>query len=52
LGRLATSAKEPQLLMAWDGLRPTREAREVKLHIAEPEESVESLVNLLLGRAK
>jgi hypothetical protein len=50
LGRLSTSSKQPQLAAAWDGLRPTREGREVKLHIDEPEQSVDSLLNLL-GRA-
>jgi hypothetical protein len=52
LGRLSTSAKQPQLLRAWDGLRPTRVNRDVKLHIDEPEQAVDSLLDLLLGRAK
>ena len=51
LGRLSVSAKQPELQTVWDGLRPTRENREVKLHIDEPEESVDGLLNLLLGRA-
>jgi hypothetical protein len=50
LGRLSTSSKQPELAAAWDGLRPTREGREVKLHIDESEQSVDSLLNLL-GRA-
>jgi hypothetical protein len=52
LGRLSTSEKQPELQMVWDGLRPTRENREVKLHIDEPEQSVDGLLNLLLGRAR
>jgi hypothetical protein len=50
LGRLSTSPKQPELQKVWDGLRPTRENREVKLHIDEPEESVDSLLTLVLGR--
>jgi hypothetical protein len=50
MGQLATSAKQPELLKIWDGLRPTREGREVKLHIEEPEQSVDGLLNLLMGR--
>jgi hypothetical protein len=49
-GRLSVSPKQPELLAVWDGLRPTRENREVKLHIDEPEQAVESLLNLMLGR--
>ena len=45
------SSKQPQLQAVWDGLRPTREGREVKLHIEEPEETVDGLLDLLLGRA-
>jgi hypothetical protein len=51
LGRLSTSPKQPELLMAWDGLRPTREGRDVKMHIDEQEQTVDALLNLLLGRA-
>jgi len=50
-GRLSTSSRQPEFLAAWDGLRPTREGREVKVQIDEPEQSVDSLLNLLLGRA-
>ena len=49
LGRLSTSPKQPELLAAWDGLRPTREGRDVKVHIDEPEQTVDALLNLLLG---
>ena len=52
LGRLSTSAKQPELLMVWDGLRPTRENREVKLQIDEPEHTMDTLLNLVLGGAK
>ncbi len=50
-GRLSVSSKQPQLQAVWDGLRPTRENREVKLHIEEPQETVDGLLDLLLGRA-
>jgi hypothetical protein len=49
-GRLSVSPKQPQLQMVWDGLRPTRENRDVKLHIDEPEQTVDGLLDLLLGR--
>jgi len=50
LGRLSVSPKQPELRMVWDGLRPTRQNREVKLQVDEPEESVEGLLDLLLGK--
>lgn len=50
LGQLSTSAKQPQLSKVWDGLRPSRENREVTLRINEPEDAVDSLLDLLLGR--
>jgi hypothetical protein len=50
-GRLAVSPKQPQLNLVWDGLRPSRDHLEVKLHIDEPEETVDGLLDLLLGRA-
>jgi hypothetical protein len=50
LGQLSTSAKQPQLSKVWDGLRPTRENREVTLRINEPGDAVDSLLDLLLGR--
>jgi hypothetical protein len=49
-GRLSTSPKEPELLKAWDGLRPTRENRDVKLHIDEPEDTLDSILTMALGR--
>jgi hypothetical protein len=50
LGRLSTPANQPELLQAWDGLRPTREGVDVKLHIEERPELVDRLLVLLLGR--
>jgi hypothetical protein len=50
-GRLSISPKQPDLQRVFDGLRPTRENREVKLHIDEPEELVDKLVTLLGGGA-
>jgi hypothetical protein len=51
LGRLSVSPKQPQLNMVWDGLRPTRKNLEVSLTISEPEEAVDGMLDLLLGRA-
>jgi hypothetical protein len=49
-GQLAVPPNQPELQKAWDGLKITRENREVKLHIEEPEEVLDKLFNLLLGR--
>jgi hypothetical protein len=49
-GRLSTPTNQPDLLSAWDGLRPTREGHDVKLHIEERPELVDKLLGLLLGR--
>jgi hypothetical protein len=51
LGRLSTPTNQPDLLAAWDGLRPTREGRDVKLHIEERAELVDKLLGLVLGRS-
>ncbi len=48
-GRLSISPNQPDLQRVFDGLRPTRENREVKLHIDEPEELVGKLVTMLGG---
>lgn len=48
-GRLAVSPKEPDLQRVFDGLRPTRENREVKLHIDEPAELADKLLTMLGG---
>ncbi|HEY4363444.1 MAG TPA: hypothetical protein VGN17_20930 [Bryobacteraceae bacterium] len=49
-GRLSTPANQPDLQQAWDGLRPTREGVDVKLHIEERPEVIDRLLTLLLGR--
>ena len=49
-GRLSTPPNQPDIQRAWDGLRPTRENREVKLHIEEPEDLVDKLLALLPAR--
>lgn len=49
-GRLGTPANQPDLQRAWDGVRPTRENREVKLHIEEPPDLVDKLLALLPQR--
>ena len=50
-GRLSTPANQPELQQAWDGLRPTRDGVDVKLHIEERPELVDKLLPLLLGRS-
>lgn len=45
-GRLASPPNQPDLQRAFDGLRPTVEGREIKLHIDEPEDAVEKLLAL------
>lgn len=49
--RLSSPANQPDMQKVWDGLRPTRENREVKLHIEEPEELVDKLVTTVWGRS-
>ena len=51
LGRLSVSPNQPDLQPLWDGLRPTREERNVKLHIDEPPELVDKLISILSGRS-
>ena len=50
LGRLAVPANQPDLQRVWDGLRPTREDREVKLHIDEPADLIEQISKMIGGR--
>ena len=49
-GRLSVPKNQPQLAGVWDGLRPTRENREVKLHIDESPELADKLAGMLAGR--
>ena len=49
-GRLAVPKNQPDLGRIWDGLRPAREGREVKLQIDEPDELVDKLLTMLMGR--
>jgi hypothetical protein len=49
-GRLSVPANQPDLQRIFDGLRPTREGREVKLHIDEPEDLIGQLSKMLSGR--
>lgn len=48
-GRLSVPANQPDLQRVWDGLRPTREGHEVKLHVDEPEDLIGQLVKLVRG---
>jgi hypothetical protein len=50
-GRLSVPANQPELQSVFDGLRPTREDREVKLHVEEPPELVDKLIGMLEGKA-
>jgi hypothetical protein len=52
LGRLAIPKDKPEEARMLDGLRVTQDAHKVNIHIEEPEELVETFVNLWLGPAK
>ena len=49
-GRLAVPANQPDGQKVFDGLRPTREGREVKLHIDEPDDAVDKLLKMIPGQ--
>ena len=51
LGRMAITKEQPERGRILDGLRVTQESRKVNIHIEEPEELVETFLNLVgLGR--
>lgn len=50
-GRLSVPANQPDMQRVWDGLRPTREGSDVKLHIDEPSDLIEQISKLLGGRS-
>jgi hypothetical protein len=52
LGRLAIPKDRPEEGRLLDGLRITQESHKVNIHIEEPEELVETFVNIWLGPAK
>ena len=52
LARLAIPKDKPEEGRMLDGLRITQDAHKVNIHIEEPEELVETFVNLWLGPAK
>jgi hypothetical protein len=49
-GRLAVPPNQPDGQKIFDGLRPTREGREVKLHIDEAEDLVDKLMKMIPGQ--
>jgi hypothetical protein len=51
LARLAIPKDKPEEGRLLDGLRVTQDSHKVNLHIEEPEELVDPLLNLWLGRA-
>jgi hypothetical protein len=51
LGRLTVPKDQPERGKIFDGLRVTQESHQVNIHIEEPEELVDTLLNLWLGRA-
>jgi len=51
LARLAIPKDKPEAGRLLDGLRVTQDSHKVSLHIEEPEELVDPLLNLWLGRA-
>jgi len=52
LGRLAVPKDEPEKGRIFDGLRITQESRKVNIHIEEPEELVNTLLDVWLGPAR
>ena len=52
LARLATPRERPEQGRLLDGLRITQESHKVNIHIDEPEELMDTLLNLWLGPAK
>jgi hypothetical protein len=51
LARLAIPKDKPEVGRILDGLRITQDSHQVNIHIEEPEELVDPLLNLWLGRA-
>jgi len=51
LGRLTVPKDRPEMGRIFDGLRVTQESHKVNIHIEEPEELVNTLLDLWLGRA-
>jgi len=51
LARLAIPKDKPEVGRLLDGLRITQDSHQVNIHIEEPEELVDPLLNLWLGRA-
>jgi len=52
LGRMAITKEQPERGKILDGLRVTQESHKVNIHIEEPEELVDTFLNLVgLGRA-
>ncbi|MGH9593065.1 MAG: hypothetical protein ACRD5L_08230, partial [Bryobacteraceae bacterium] len=50
LGRVAVPKNRPELSKLFDGLRVTVESRKVNVHIDEPEELLDPVLNLVMGR--
>jgi len=51
LARMAMPKNQPDLRKAWDGVRLTRQNREVRLQIDEPEDLAGQLRELMMGKA-
>jgi hypothetical protein len=52
LGRLAVPKDQPERARIFDGLRITQESNKVNIHIEQPEELVNTLLDLWLGPAR
>jgi len=52
LGRAVAPKNQPELGKIFDGIRVTLESRKVNVHIDEPEELVDTVLNLMLGRRR
>lgn len=51
LARMAIPKNQPDLQKVWDGVRVTRENREIRVQIDEPEDLAGRLVELMMGKA-
>jgi hypothetical protein len=52
VGRMAAPKNQPEITKIFDGIRVTVESRKVNVHIDEPEEVLDTLLNFATGRSR
>jgi hypothetical protein len=52
VGRMMAPKNQPEMAKVFDGLRVTVESRKVNVHIDEPEELLDTVLNLAVGRRR